>query len=422
MTAPAAPAQTPHSHLGSPPNPHPGMGFKQFTALIAMLMAMNALAIDSMLPALPQMAAALGIAGENERQWIITAYLLGFGLAPLVYGVLSDRFGRKPILLIGTFLFVLASIFAGFASSFEIMLIARFSQGVGAAATRVLSVAIVRDCYSGRQMAKIMSLVFIVFMTVPILAPSVGQIIVTFAPWRYIFGVLAIFGSVILIWSSLRLPETLHPEDRLPINLTRILQALRVTLTTRMAIGYTLAMTFTMGGLFGFINSAQQIFVDIFHAGAMFPAVFALIVVFMAASSLLNSRIVERLGTRRVSHAALIGFISFAVIHAGVAIAGYETIYSFAILQALTMFCFGLIGSNFGSMAMEPLGHIAGTASSIQSTITTIGGALAGFFIGQHFDGTTVPLTLGFSLFGILALVTVLITERGRLFRPVAGG
>ena len=411
MTAPAAPA----------PNPHPGMGFKQFTALIAMLMAMNALAIDSMLPALPQIGAALGITNENDRQWIVTAYLLGFGLAPLAYGVLSDRFGRKPILVIGTCLFVLASIFAGFAGTFEMMLIARFTQGIGAAATRVLSVAIVRDCYSGRQMAKIMSLVFIVFMTVPILAPSVGQIIVTFAPWQWIFGVLAVFGSVILLWAALRLPETLHTENRLPINLKRVLQAMRVTVTTRMAIGYTLAMTFTMGGLFGFINSAQQIFVDIFDAGPMFPAVFALIVVFMAASSLLNSRIVERLGTRRVSHAALIGFIGFAVIHAGLAIAGVETIYSFAILQALTMFCFGMISSNFGSMAMEPLGHIAGTASSIQSTITTIGGALAGFVIGRQFDGTTVPLTVGFAFFGTLALITVLITERGRLFRPVAG-
>ena len=149
---------------------------------------------------------------------------------------------------------MLASIFAGFAGTFEMMLIARFTQGIGAAATRVLSVAIVRDCYSGRQMAKIMSLVFIVFMTVPILAPSVGQIIVTFAPWQWIFGVLAVFGSVILLWAALRLPETLHPENRLPISLKRVLQAMRVTVTTRMAIGYTLAMTFTMGGLFGFIN------------------------------------------------------------------------------------------------------------------------------------------------------------------------
>ena len=411
MTAPAAPA----------PNPHPGMGFKQFTALIAMLMAMNALAIDAMLPALPQIGAALRIATENDRQWIITAYLLGFGAAPLAYGVLSDRFGRKPVLLFGVCLYIIASILAGFAGSLETMLIARLCQGIGAASTRVLSVAIVRDCYSGRRMAKVMSLVFIVFMTVPILAPSLGQVIVTFAPWRWIFGVLAIFGIVILIWAGVRLPETLHPEDRLPINLRRILEAMRLTLTNRVAIGYTLAMTFTMGGLFGFINSAQQIFVDIFHAGPMFPAVFALIVVFMAASSLLNSRIVERLGTRRVSHTAIIGFITFSVIHAAIAISGHETIYSFAIMQALTMFCFGLIGSNFGAMAMEPLGHIAGTASSVQSTITTMGGAIAGLFIGQHFDGTVVPLTVGFSLFGTIAFITVLITERGRLFHSTTG-
>ncbi|WP_211200676.1 multidrug effflux MFS transporter [Bosea lathyri] len=401
--------------------PRHGMSFHAFVGLAAALMATNALAIDSMLPALPDMARTLGILQDNDRQWIVTAYLLGFGVAQIVYGTISDRFGRRPVLLFGLTVYVLASIAAAFSGSFETMMLARVLQGVGAAATRVLVVSIVRDCYSGRDMARVMSLALIVFLAVPILAPSIGQAILWVAPWRWIFGVLTIFGAAVMLWVILKLPETLHEEDRKPIAFDNVLAAFRTTLTTRIAVGYMLAMAFVLGGLFGFINSAQQVFVDVFHAPEWFTTIFALIAMFMAVASLLNSRIVVRLGMRRVSHTALLGYIALTGTHALVALAGHESLWSFAAFQGGAMFCFGLLAPNFGAMAMDPLGHVAGTASSVQGFVTTVVGALLGFYIGQHFNGTVVPLTLGFSLCGLVALGIVLVAEKGRLFQPAPG-
>lgn len=401
--------------------PRHGMSFHAFVAMMAALMATNALAIDAMLPALPDIGEAIGIHEPNHRQWIITAYLLGFGVSQIVYGTLSDRFGRRPVLLFGLTVYVAASIAAAFSTSFEAMMWARVLQGVGAAATRVLAVSIVRDCYSGRDMARVMSLAMIVFLAVPILAPSIGQAILWVAPWRWIFGCLTAFGAGVMLWAVLRLPETLHEEDRKPIALGSVVEAFRVTLTTRVAVCYMLAMAFIIGGLFGFINSAQQVFVDVFAAPQLFTVIFALIAGFMAAASLLNSRIVGRLGMRRVSHTALLGYIALTCAHALVALAGYETLWGFAAFQSGAMFCFGLMGPNFGALAMDPLGHVAGTASSVQGFVTTAGGALMGFYIGQHFDGTVVPLTLGFAVCGLVALAIVLVAEKGRLFQPAPG-
>jgi len=402
------------------PSPHPGMGFGQFVALIAAMMATNALAIDAMLPALPRIGEALGVQDPNARQWVITSYLLGFGVAQLAYGSLADRYGRKPVLMVGLTLYTLFAALCAFSTSFEMLLIARFLTGLGAASTRVLSVSIVRDCYAGRQMARVMSLAFIVFLATPIIAPSLGQAIMLFASWRWIFGVLSIFGLVVMAWAAIKLPETQHPEDRIPISVAGVTSAFKVALTDRIAMGYTIAAALVLSGLFGFLNSAQQVFAQVLGAGDIFPLVFAAIAGTMAVSSLLNARIVEKLGMRKVSHWALIGFIAFAGVHAVIAITGHETLLSFSLMQAAMMFCFGLVMSNFGAIAMEPLGHVAGAAASIQGFITTIGGALFGFLIGQMFDGTTVPLTLGFMGFGLAGLVTVLATEKGKLFQTGA--
>lgn len=398
--------------------PHPGMGFAEFVALIAAVMALNALAIDSMLPGLPQIASALGVEEPNRRQWIVTAYLLGFGAAQLPYGPLADRFGRKPVLLFGLALYTAASFAAAAATSFDAMLAWRVVQGVGAAATRVLAVSIVRDCYAGRTMAKVMSLTFIVFLAAPIVAPALGQAILLVAPWPWIFAGLGLIGALFLGWTALRLPETLAPENRRPVALGPLLEAYRLTLTSRVSAGYTLAMTLTLGALFGFITSAQQVFADALGAEKWFAAVFALGAAGMAVSAFLNARFVERLGTRRVSHAALLGFVAFAAIHLTVALAGLESLATFTVLQSAMLFCFGLVGSNFGAMAMEPLGRVAGVAASVQGFVTTVGGAVVGGLIGQAFDGTVVPLTAGFTLCGLLALVVVLWTEQGRLFTP----
>ncbi|WP_313102523.1 multidrug effflux MFS transporter [Brevundimonas sp.] len=394
-----------------------GPGFAEFVCLIAIMMAMNALAIDAMLPALPHIGEDLGVVNENTRQWVITAYLLGFGGAQLFYGPLADRFGRRPILFIGIGLYVGFSILAAFAHSFEWLILSRIGMGLGSAATRVLAVSIVRDRYSGRTMARVMSLSFLVFLGVPILAPTVGQLIMLVAPWRWIFGFFALFCGSFLLWAALRLPETLHPEDRMPIKVKRIAGAFGQALSSRIGMGYTLAMTAISGALFAFINSSQQIFFDVFKSPGLFTTVFAMVAGGIALASVLNSRMVERLGSRLIAHTALLGFIGFSLLHAAIAYAGHDSLWVFAALQACKMFCFGFIAGNFGSMAMEPMGHIAGTAASAQGFISTIGGALLGFWIGQHFDGTTVPMTVGFAALGVVALLLVLAAEKGRLFK-----
>lgn len=406
------------AHPRPPGGADSGFGFRGFVALIAALMAVNALGIDSMLAALPAIGRSLNVADENRRQWIIASYVFGFGAAQLVYGPLADRYGRRPILIVSMALFGLLSIVAGLAPSFEFLLVARLLQGIASAASRVLVVSIVRDCYSGRQMARVMSLSFIVFLAVPMLAPSIGQLILLVAEWHFIFFFLAAFGLVLALVAALRLKETLHPDHRRPASFREVTRAMASVLTERISLGYTLASTLTFGALLGFINSVQQIFADIFHAVGLFPLIFAGIAGSMGVSAFINSQIVERLGTRRVSHAALLGFVAIAGLHSLIVASGYETIVSFALLQGLQMFCFGMMSANFGSMAMDSLGRIAGTASSVQGFVSTCGGALIGIIIGQAFDGTTLPLALGFLIVGLLALAVVLVTERGRLFRP----
>lgn len=400
-----------------PGNSDPGLGFGAFVALIAAIMACQALGIDAMLPALPNIGHSLSIASENDRQWIVAVYMFGFGAAQLVYGPLADRYGRRPILIVSLSLFAVASVWAGLSTSFTGLLIARFLQGVVGAAGRVLSISVVRDCYRGRQMARVMSLSFIVFLAVPALAPSIGQAIMLVADWRWIFFFLAAFAGIVALVGGLRLNETLHPEYRQPISVAGISHAIRLTLTDRNAIGYTLAMTAVFGALMGFVNSIQQIFGDVFQAPGKFPLMFACVAGSMGTAAFINSRIVERLGTRKVSHGALLGFIAFSTLHLAFAATGHETLISFTILQCMTMFCFGMMGSNFGSMAMESMGEIAGTAASVQGFISTVGGSAIGIVIGQAFNGSTVPVTVGFVTVGVIALLLVLVTERGRLFR-----
>jgi MFS transporter, DHA1 family, multidrug resistance protein len=401
--------------------PHAGMGFREFVGICAAMMAMVALAIDTMLPALPSIGRSLDVAAENQRQLIITVFLLGLGAGQIFYGPISDRVGRRPVLIAGTAAYVLSSVGASVSSSFTMLLVFRVLQGLSVAGTRVVTISMVRDCYSGRQMARVMSLAFMIFLAVPVLAPSIGQLVLLVVPWRGLFWALTGYGLLVLIWLALRLPETLHPEYRRPISAASIGSAIGRAFTTRLALGYMLAQTVISGALYGFINSVEQIFADSFHLATWMPIVFAGIGGSMAAASLINSRIVERLGTRRVSHSALLGFVAIELIHLAVALSGHETVWSFALFQCTAMFCFGLSMPNFGAMAMEPLASIAGTAASVQGFITTVFGALIGYVIGQSFDGTSLPMTLGFAGAGVIGLLIVLATEKGKLFRPQMG-
>ena len=395
-----------------------GMQRREFVGFVAAVMAVNALGVDLMLPALADIGRDLAIATANHRQWIITAYMFGFGAGQLVYGPLADRFGRKPILLFTLAGVVAASIFAAHSQTFEAMLGARLLQGLFSASTRVLATAIVRDGQSGRQMARTLSLAQMIFFLVPILAPSLGQILLEFGPWRFIFYALGGFAAFVLAWSALRLRETLPEVRRIPLSLASLRQGYRLTLTNRYSLGYALAASLTFGGIIAFVSSAQQVFVEEFHAGSRFTLLFALCAFAMGCASFANSRLVERLGTRLISQAAVIGLIVLSLLHVAVIASGFESLWTYIPFQALSMTCIGLCGSNFGAMAMEPVGQIAGTASSIQGFITSIGAVVVGSLIGQSYNGTTYPLAIGYLCIGLAVLAIVYVVEEGHLFRP----
>ncbi len=394
------------------------IGFVEFVALIAALMSLTAIGIDSMLPALPAIGTALGVESANARQYVVTAFVVGFGIAQLVHGPLADRFGRRTVLLWALTAYLVANIACAIAGSFALLLIARAIGGAMIAAARVATIALVRDCYHGRAMARVMSIAFMVFMIVPILAPSFGWLVLQVGDWRLIFWTIAGLTGAVLVWFHVRMPETLAPENVLPITPRRIVSDWRQTLGDRQSLGYTLASTALMGALYGYLNSIQQIMADVFAKPALLPAIFAASAVTMAAANLLNSRIVMRLGTRLISHGSLAGLILVSLVHVVAIRAGWESLFSFTAFQALTLGCFGLATSNFSAMAMENMGRIAGTASSVQGFVSVTGGAVVGALIGQAFNGTTIPLVLGFLLAGLVALAVVAITERGRLFRP----
>lgn len=400
----------------SPPATIGGIGRPQFIAIIASLMALNAVAIDIMLPAFPNISGSYGITDANRVQHILLSYIIGFGLAQLFFGPVSDRYGRRAPLFIGIGLYAFCAVAGAFAPSFEILLVARFLQGVGAAATRVIAISVVRDTHSGRGMAATMSLVMMVFMVVPVFAPMIGQVMILAGDWYLIFIFMAFVSLVVGAWALFRLPETLHEEYRRPLTVKSISQAFAIVLSNRIALFYTLATSFYFGSLFGFLNVAQPIYVDIYGLGSYFPIAFAAVAVVMAGSSFLNSRLVGRFGQRRLSHGALIAYFTMALLLAGLTAMGPIPFWLFFGISMLMMPLFGFVGSNFNSIAMEPLGAIAGTASSTLGFAQTVGGGLVGALIGQAYDGTVFPLAAGYALVSAVAVAMVLIAEKGRLF------
>jgi DHA1 family bicyclomycin/chloramphenicol resistance-like MFS transporter len=398
------------------PSPHPGLSFTEFVASVAVIQATVALSIDMMIPALGQIGAAMHLGSSNERQVVITAFLLGFGIAQLFYGMVADRFGRRPVLLFALSLYVLCSFGAAAAHSFFWLLVARGVQGVGAAGAQVASISIIRDCYSGRRMAQVNSLSFMAFLAAPIFAPSMGQLVLMIAPWQAIFVGLGGYAALVTCWMAWRLPETQNAMDRRSIAWEEVWSALRLTLSDRMSVGYTLIVTALLGGWLGFINSAQQVFADVFFVPKLFPAIFAACSICMAAAALTNSRLVQRVGMRPLTHFALFGFLLVSLLQAGMALSGHDRLVEFAVLQSAMMLCFGLLAGNCNAISMEPLGHIAGTAASVLGFISTLGAALIGLFIGQQFNGTLIPLTSGLCICGILGIVLVFWAEQGKLF------
>ncbi len=395
------------------------IGERELVVMMASLMALNALAIDAMLPAFPAMIADLKIANANSVQYVISIFLAGTGIGALIYGPLSDRFGRKPILLIsvtGSAVFTLA---CSIAPSFEMMMYLRLCHGLLAAAMSVLVVSVIRDQFSGDAMAKRMSMIFLIFMIVPIIAPTIGQAVLLFAGWRTIFDLMAFMAVAAALWVWRRLPETLAPENVIPIQPHALARAWKQVILHRNAAGYILGAGIVQGALYGYLNSSQQMFDKVFHAKDFFTTGFAIVAIGIAVSNFTNSRIVERFGARRVSHTALITFIILGGLQLAASYIVPASLPLFLVLITGNMAMIGFIGSNFSSIAMTPFGAVAGAASSFQTFTKSCIGAGIGAVIGQQFNGSVAPVAAGFLCCGFAALSLVLWCEKGKLFsRP----
>lgn len=380
----------------------PMLGTGEFVPLIALLMALVALSIDAMLPALPDIGNDLGAAQRNDAQLVVTALFLGLGFGQILFGPLSDYIGRKPAICAGLALFLAGCIVSILAPSFEAMLAGRVLQGVGVAAPRIVSVALVRDQYEGRRMARIMSFAMAVFILVPTLAPALGQGLLWVADWRAIFIMLFATAAIAGIWLLLRQPETLPAERRMPFSLRALAQSALEVLRSRQAVGYTLAIGFIFSPFIAYLSTAQQIFQDAYGVGALFPAYFAALALSFGVTSLVNSHLVMRYGMRRLSDLAAIGvtLVSLASWGGVFAFDGLPPLWMFIVSLMLVFGGVGLIFGNLNALAMQPLGHIAGVGAALVALISTLVSVPLGGVIGYTFDGTLYALLGSFALFG----------------------
>lgn len=380
-------------------------GFKEFVVLMAMLTSLVAMSIDTMLPALPLIAEDLG-AENNQQQFVISSFLLSFGLAQMLFGPLSDALGRRPVIIIGIVLYVAGSLLCVYAVDFSDILIGRALQGIGAAGPRVTTIAIVRDKYEGDAMARVMSLIMMVFILGPVLAPAIGQGIMAFYDWRGIFICLMGLSLIIFVWFGVRQPETLPIDKRRPFSPSYIASAVAEIFRTRTSIGYIVMSGLIFSAFVGFLNSAQQIFQDVYELGNLFPAYFAVLASSLGFASFFNSQLVMKFGMRRICRVALIfvscwsvGFFVYAYTQEGVPPLNFFMGYMIP-----AFFCFGILFGNFVALSMEPLGHIAGVGASAVGSISSLISVPLGAMIGQYFDGTVLPLILGFAFFTVSAL------------------
>ena len=388
----------------------------ELVGLVASLMALNALAIDIMLPGLSNIAEHYRLTDDNDQQLVVFAYIAGFGVPQLIFGPVSDRYGRKRLLQLCLIGYALAGIACILTSAFWALLVMRFVQGVFAAGVRVIAVSIVRDLMAGRAMARVMSLVMTVFMVVPILAPTLGAAVMLVAPWQWTFGVLSFAALLNLIWVEARLRETLPAEARQPLNVQQTLKAYQKVIHSRVTFGYMAASGVIFGALFAFVAASEQIFRVVFGLEQSFALWFAGVAMCLAVANYYNSRIVERLGMRLISHSVLIAFVALSALNVLTLHLIGEQLWLFYPLFCLTFACFGMMGANFSALALEPLGEIAGTASAAYGFATSTVASLFGYLVASQFDGRVVPVMYGFVLLGLTSLAIVYVAERRKLF------
>ena len=388
----------------------------EFVGLVAAIQALQALAIDVMLPALGNISHDLGVTDPNQRQLVVGVFLICTGLGSLFPGAIGDRFGRRPVVLVCLGIYMALSLISALVTDFTTLLVLRALLGFATAGMMVMPMAIIRDQFSGDRMARIQSLVAMTFMVVPMLAPSIGQAVLLVASWRWIFGIMALLAAMVTVWTWVRLPETLHVDYRQTIKPRTIMVNMLAALRCRAAFGYILGASFIQGALFGYVNSSQQLIAEHFGAGEMFPVIFGVMALIMSGSNFINSRIVERFGARRVSHTATVAYLVVAAIHLTWALLG-ESLWVFVPLMTISLCLMTFIGSNYMSISIQPFARTAGAASSAMAFVRMVIGATLGTVIGQVYNGTAVPLMAAMTFAGALALVLVFYSEHGKLFR-----
>jgi DHA1 family bicyclomycin/chloramphenicol resistance-like MFS transporter len=388
----------------------------EFILLVALLNAMVAMSIDTMLPAIGSIAQELGALDPNSRQFIITIFFAGMTVGTLIYGPWSDSLGRKPAIGIGLAFYALGSLICLFASSFPMILIGRFIQGFGASAPRIVSIAMVRDGQGGAAMARVMSFVMMVFMLVPMLAPSIGTLVLLVAGWRVIFLGFLVVGVVAGLWLWLRQEETLPHERRTALSPKSLLSAAGQVLGHPVAMGYTLGAGFIFGSFIIYLGTSQQIFAELYGQGAYFALWFALFAGGMAIAMMVNARLVMRYGMRRLSKLALRAFLVLSAVFSVVTLAfdGVPPLWALAVFLFIAFFCSGLLFGNFNAIAMEPMGRVAGMAAAISGALSSLIAILTGGYIGQLYNGTVIPLVAGFTGLGLITFALTEWAERRR--------
>lgn len=385
------------------------MGEVESIALMALLSSLVALSIDAMLPALPQIGSEFKVQHANDVQLVISTFVFGLSIGQMIYGPLSDSLGRKPVLFAGGAVFILGSALCMFSSGFKMMLVGRIIQGFGAAGPRSMVVALIRDQYEGRAMARIMSSIMAVFIIVPALAPAIGQGIIILAGWHAIFGGLLSLMLIMMLWFGRRQPETLSPRHRRPFSLKLIFRAVADVCTNRIAMGYTIIAGFIMGAFLGYLNSAQQIFQGLYGLRAGFPIVFGILVLAFGSASLLNSRMVMRFGMERLIAVAMkiLALLSVSYWVMIYWMDGYSSLWIMMVNLMLFFFCIGILFGNLNAIAMVPLGHIAGTGSAVVGALSNLIAVPISVVIGRCYNGTTLPLISGFAVLSLLSLAVI---------------
>ena len=390
------------------------MSQRELLTMISAIMALMALGIDLMLPAFDDIREAYDLgAGSPETGKVITVFFLGLAVAQLVYGPLADRFGRKPVLYIGSAIYLLGAVGSALAPTFELLLLSRFVWGVGAAGSRVVATAIIRDRFEGTAMAKAMSQVMAVFMLVPVLAPTIGTGIIAILPWRAVFWFCAVWAVIITLW-SLRLRESLDPANRRPLSFGSTIQGYAEVARTRVTAGYTISTIFLQGVFTSYLASSELLITDVFDREAQFPIIFGLVASLFAIGAIVNGRVVEQIGIHRLINGVYAILIPLTLLSVVISVrsGGQPSFWLFMPLLGLTLGSFMFLMPNLNTAALGPVGHLAGTASALSGAARMAGGAVLGTLVSAQVSDSTTPFSVGVALLCLGSWLSVLVTRR----------